>query len=613
MSKGSIEQLMLQRGLLQQEQLDEALAIQQERGGRLGDILISTGALTESDFQRFLADLYQLRYYSADELLSLKISEAVIDRIPYKIAMNYLVLPIGYKSQKNLLKVVALAPLPKKQQQQIIEKTNVDNLIYCLGTRDGLKASIRHHYKSSSNSINTTSTNAFSEELEIKDPLLGEILNGKWRLKKQLGQGAMGLVYLGEHIEQKHRAAVKLLQTNFKIDDEALQRFYREARIMRRLKHPNIIRIYEFGFQEKLGFYLVMEFLTGCTLEEFLEEHPVLTLDEVSKLISQVCSAMDHAHQQNIIHRDLKPDNIYITGGPHELGEAKILDFGIARMQEDGLSRVTQHGATLGTPQYLSPEQAMAGELDHRTDLYSLSVILFEVLTNRPLFEADSPYQYLMRHVYTPPQSLAEARPDLKYPRKLNDLIQDGLSKKKEDRPSSMKEFRDRLLKALKIKTKVQAPSVDEEVSDVEKQQAAVGSYHMSVRSRGDGEKKDISKPVDSLIRSPQIRERGQKGPARAIRGDFLAREKRMGWMKRSAIILLLLGGISWGYFQFFSKKGLTPEERTKAQQDWTGLQLASLNIPKKRKIKKRKRRYRKRKRWKRHRRKRRNRRKRKR
>jgi serine/threonine protein kinase len=182
-----------------------------------------------------------------------------------------------------------------------------------------------------------------------------------------------------------------------------------------------------------------MELLRGCGLDVMIKTSPSgLPLEQIEKVFLSVCTAMDYAHQQGVIHRDLKPENIFIVGGPREVGDVKVLDFGIAKLLEARRSRLTHTGMTLGTPRYLSPEQATGTHVDQRSDIYSLSVILFEALTGKELFQADSPYQYLMKHVYTIPRSLYEAAPERLFPREMDALLQKGLAKRSTDRPTSM-------------------------------------------------------------------------------------------------------------------------------------------------------------------------------
>ncbi|MBU53920.1 MAG: hypothetical protein CL920_34940 [Deltaproteobacteria bacterium] len=483
--KGSIGTMLLNANVILEEHLQKAKSVQAEKGGRLGDILIGMGALTEDQFQRFLAENYNFGYYGLSKLMSMQLNENLFDLIPYDLALGYLMLPIAKHKQTQTLELAVLAPLPEKLNQQLLHHTQCKRSTYALATRENLQKAIRYHYgKRMRLNLPNPKPNDQREDSKYllalqrglcpscsfpcdpdqvvcpqcqtiihrpsNDPLVGRRLGGKWQILRQVGEGGMGLVYQSIHIDTKQDVAVKLLRTQFKVDDQAVQRFYHESQILGKLEHPNIIDVYEFGFEEEIGFFLVMERLEGCDLEQFLSQaRSRLPLPKIYEIFIQVCDAMYHAHEHGVIHRDLKPENIFLIGGPDHISEIKLLDFGIAKIKEDEAKRLTQTGMTLGTPRYLSPEQAMGTQIDHRTDIYSISVILFEALTGKDLFEADSPYQYLMRHVYAPPPDLWDIKPEDDFPVQLNKLIQAGLAKKPSDRPNSMKLYRDLLQKML--------------------------------------------------------------------------------------------------------------------------------------------------------------------
>jgi len=287
------------------------------------------------------------------------------------------------------------------------------------------------------------------------DPFVGKIIGGKWELLSSLGEGGMGMVYKAQNHETQQFAAIKLLDVRLQMDNEAIDRFYMEAQASRRLQHPHIIELYDFGFEEKLGFYIIMELLEGCDLDEYMsqvaEKGELIPTLELCRILSQVCDAMDYAHERSVVHRDLKPNNIFLVGGGGESFErVKILDFGIAKIVGFDAEHATSSGAFLGTPRYLSPEQAKGEVLDFRTDIYSLSVILYECLTGDLLFKAEGPYQYIMCHVYSEIPSLREIRSDKNYSGRLERLVTRGLAKEPEDRPSSMNEYRNLLISAMK-------------------------------------------------------------------------------------------------------------------------------------------------------------------
>ena len=314
------------------------------------------------------------------------------------------------------------------------------------------------------------------------DPYTNRIISKKWKLLEKLGEGGMSVVYKAEHLQSGQLVAIKILDTQGDIEEEQINRFYLEAQASRRLRHPNIIEVQDFGFQESLGFYIVMEMLSGQDFADYLEEKrqkgQTYSLDELSGIFAQVCSAMGYAHKQSVVHRDLKPSNIFLVGDT--IKRVKILDFGIAKIQHAGSDRITQAGYLMGTPHYISPEQAKAEPIDHRVDIYALSVIMFEALTGEDLFYAEDPYQYMMRHVYTEPRKLSEVRPELPFPLLFEELVSDGLKKSPDDRPASMEDVRTRLLEAMKARFTHTSKIPNLDSFSEEKQPRQAGQYQLS-------------------------------------------------------------------------------------------------------------------------------------
>lgn len=235
--------------------------------------------------------------------------------------------------------------------------------------------------------------------------LLGKRLFGEYRIVDHLGAGAIGSVYLARQEKIDKKIAVKVLHERSATDEETVKRFEREALAISLLTHPNIIRVLIFGRTEEGLLYLAMEYVEGKTLNSLAEAERVDEL-RIIKIFKQLCSALSEAHQMGIVHRDLKPDNILLTSWRGEDDFVKILDFGIAKFtdvdEDEKRRRISQSGIVYGTPAYVSPEQAQALNLDHRSDIYSLGCILFEMLTGKLPFECKTAVQMLGAHVATP-------------------------------------------------------------------------------------------------------------------------------------------------------------------------------------------------------------------
>src|SRR5512145_3236936 len=219
---------------------------------------------------------------------------------------------------------------------------------------------------------------------------------GPYRIVEQLGQGGMATVYKAYHASLDRYVALKALHPAFMEDKTFLARFQREARVVAKLEHPNIVPVYDYSEHEQRP-YLVMKYIEGDTLKARLNQGP-LTSEEINQIVDSVGSALAYAHKQGVLHRDIKPSNVLVSTD----GQMYLADFGLARIAQSGESTLSSD-MIMGTPQYISPEQAMGKkDLDARTDLYSFGVMLYEMVVGQVPFNADTPFSVIHDHIYTP-------------------------------------------------------------------------------------------------------------------------------------------------------------------------------------------------------------------
>ena len=268
----------------------------------------------------------------------------------------------------------------------------------------------------------------------------GERYIGKYRIKGELGRGGMGAVYLAEQPGLGREVAIKELIQSAAADPIALKRFLQEAQVMARTSHPNLVQVHDLELMGDAN-YIVLEFVRGKSLREWINRGPI-PLPQVFAVMHGVMQALDYAHKHAIVHRDMKPENVLLSDD----GMVKVADFGIARLTDDsGVGgTATKTGTTVGTPQYMSPEQVASSKVDGRSDLYSAGIMFYELVVGQPPFtasEADGPFTLMAKHVQAPPKPPSVHRPGLD--RELEEVILKSLSKRPEDRFQTGQEFDD--------------------------------------------------------------------------------------------------------------------------------------------------------------------------
>jgi eukaryotic-like serine/threonine-protein kinase len=269
-------------------------------------------------------------------------------------------------------------------------------------------------------------------------PPTGERYIGKYRIKRELGRGGMGAVYLAEQPGLGREVAIKELIQSAAADPVALQRFLQEAQVMARTSHPNLVQVHDLEIMGNAN-YIVLEFVRGNSLRDWLNRGPIAPA-QVFAVMHGVLQALDYAHKHAVVHRDMKPENVLLS----DEGMVKVADFGIARLTDDsGVgSTATKTGTTVGTPQYMSPEQVASSKVDGRSDLYSAGIMFYELVAGQPPFtatEADGPFTLMAKHVQAPPKPPSVYRPGLDIA--VEQVILKSLSKRPEDRFQTGKEF----------------------------------------------------------------------------------------------------------------------------------------------------------------------------
>ena len=273
--------------------------------------------------------------------------------------------------------------------------------------------------------------------------LIGQVIADRYHVVKKLGEGGMGQVYLAEHVKMGRRSAIKVMNPSMTHDTDAVARFNREAANASRITHPNVCAVYDFGETPDGMIYLAMEFIEGEPLTDVLEREGALPVPRAVEIFRQAADALQAAHDLGIVHRDLKPDNIMITRGREGGDWVKVVDFGIAKAVggDEAGQKVTKTGLVVGTPEFMSPEQLSGDKVDGRSDLYSLALVFFRMLTGQLPFQADTVQETMIKRLTDEPTQLAQARPDLTFPQGLQQVLDTALARTPAQRYQSVAKF----------------------------------------------------------------------------------------------------------------------------------------------------------------------------
>ncbi len=393
----------------------------------------------------------------------------------------------------------------------------------------------------------------------------GTVVRGKYQILSKIGEGGMGAVYKARHQRFGELRALKVISAQLSGDANILKRFEKEAVLTRKLQHPNAVRVEDIDEAEDGRPFIVMEYIEGRSLKDAIQAQGTILPARALAIGKQVASALDAAHQLGMVHRDIKPENIVLVEAPSG-EEAKVLDFGIARIRDIGAEQLggrslTETGVIIGSPPYMSPEQAMGlkgDQLDGRSDLYSLGVVMYQMLTGALPLKADTTMEMLMAHIHTPPIPIREARPDLQVPDSVGRLVMGLLEKKPESRPQSAKaliEAIDRVEKelagpvgaTLAAQPGARLAEAARHVRGLEVQPEGIPRHEVSQGVASPRQKRPAAQPLPTLVArtTPQP---GATAPPTTVKSSRWRR-----WALSGAL-LALLGGFGWRLYVRRSK-----------------------------------------------------------
>jgi serine/threonine protein kinase len=296
--------------------------------------------------------------------------------------------------------------------------------------------------------------------------LTDQVVAGRFKIVRKLGEGGMGTVYQAFQFSVNREVALKVMRRELADSEQSIKRFMREAQAASKLRNPNTITVFDFGQTEDGLLYMALEFLKGKPLDRVLAREAPLSVSRTAHILGQICNSLEEAHAEGIVHRDLKPPNLVVENRAGFRDFVTVLDFGIARVADDETDEVlTQTGTVIGSPRYMSPEQVQGQKVDARSDLYSLGIIAYEMLSGRAPFEGGTKVTVMTRHCTEAPKPLSQVNPGLGIPPALDHFLQVCLAKDPNKRPATAAEFKSRL--QLAISGTIESPAVVSDTTEI--------------------------------------------------------------------------------------------------------------------------------------------------
>jgi hypothetical protein len=345
--------------------------------------------------------------------------------------------------------------------------------------------------------------------------LVGTLIAERFLVLDTLGEGGMGRVYLAEHVRMGRRCALKVMSPRMAADPDAISRFNREAANAARISHPNVCAVYDFGETSDGLVYLAMELVEGVPLTTLVEQEGALPPARAGSIAMQTAEALAAAHELGIVHRDLKPDNIMVARGRDGSDLVKVVDFGIAKMADNDAQKVTKTGLVVGTPEYMSPEQLAGDRMDGRSDIYSLALVTFNMLTGALPFPADSQQEAMIMRLTDRPKRLSEMAPSIAWTPELQAVLDRALARDAEERYASALDFGRELRAAIDLLPGSARPSAGTQILSGEPVSAPAGVPRTSVgvgSAAATGRAADATTALPATVSAPAGTSSGGSG-----------------------------------------------------------------------------------------------------